>query len=104
MDPVMLRKQASCIGEHAGVFADKLLSKGLLTPQHFKSCQGLISLGRKYPKERVDNACKRALAYNSITYKSVLTILEKKLDSLEQEDKQMPIPFNTNSRGAQSFT
>ena len=104
MNPALLRKQASGIGEHAGAFADKLLNRGLLTPQHFKSCQGLISLGRKYPKERVDNACKRALDHNSITYKSVLTILEKKLDSLDQEDKQMPIPFNTNSRGAQSFT
>ena len=104
INPALLRKQASGIGEHAGTFADKLLNKGLLTPQHFKSCQGLISLGRKYPKERVNRACKRALDHNSITYKSVLTILEKNLDSLDQEDKQVPIPFNHNSRGAQSFT
>ena len=103
-DPAMLRAQASRIGEHAGEFAGRLLDKGLLTPQHFKSCQGLISLGRKYPNERVDNACKRALAHNSTTYRSVLNILEKKLDLLEQEDAQMPIPFNANSRGAQSFT
>ena len=104
MDPEWLKKQASVIGEHVLLFTENLLNKGLLTPQHYKSTQGVLSLARKYPKERVDNACKRALEYNSITYKSVLGILEKNLDNIKPESQQMPIPYNPNTRGQESFT
>jgi transposase len=102
MDPEYLKKQASYVGENVLAFAIKLLDKGLLTPQHFKSCQGVISLARKYPKDRVDKACKRALEYNSITYKAVQGILEKNLDVSPQEDPPS-IPFNPNTRGQLSF-
>ena len=102
MDPEYLKKQASHIGENVLAFAIKLLDKGLLTPQHFKSCQGVIGLARKYPKDRVDSACKRALEYNNITYKSVLGILEKNLDTFNGEELPS-IPFNPNTRGQLSF-
>lgn len=102
MDPEYLKKQASYVGENVLAFAVKLLDKGLLTPQHFKSCQGVISLARKYPKDRVDKACKRALVYNSITYKAVQGILEKNLDLSQQEDLSS-MPFNSNTRGQLSF-
>jgi len=102
MDPHYLKKQAAHIGENVLAFAIKLLDKGLLTPQHFKSCQGVIGLARKYPKDRVDSACKRALEYNSITYKSVLGILEKNLDNFNYEEPPS-IPFNPNTRGQLSF-
>ncbi len=103
IDPDWLKNQASGIGEYVLLFTEKLLNKGLLTPQHFKSTQGVLSLARKYPKERVDNACKRALEYNSITYKTVMGILEKNLDTYKGELPQIPIPFNPNTRGHQSF-
>jgi transposase len=102
MNPDYLKKLASYVGENVLAFAAKLLDKGLLTPQHFKSCQGVINLARKYPKDRVDKACKRALEYNSITYKAVQGILEKNLDVSTQEELSS-IPFNPNTRGQLSF-
>lgn len=103
-DPLWLKKQASDIGQNVLEFTEVLLNKGLLTPQQFKSCQGVLSLARKYPKQRVDNACKRALEHKSITYKSVLGILEKNLDSHNPEQEQTTIPYNPTARGPQSFT
>jgi transposase len=102
IDPEYLKRQAALIGEYVLEFAIKLLDKGLLTPQHFKSCRGVLSLAKKYPKERVDNACKRALLYNNITYKSVEGILQKNLDALHQD--QLPsLPHNPNTRGHLNF-
>lgn len=102
-DPQWLKKQAESIGPHVLEFTKVLLNKGLLTPQHFKSCQGVISLARKYPPERVNMACKRALDYKNITYKSVQSILEKNLDSSLHEDGQFTLPFNHTARGSQSY-
>ena len=49
--------------------------------QAFRACMGIIRLSKSYTKERVENAAKRALAYGAISYQSVLSILQKNLDS-----------------------
>lgn len=51
--------------------------------QGFRSCLGIIRLEKKYSKERLENACKRALKFGGISFRSVKSILEKKLDYQE---------------------
>ena len=46
----------------------------------YRSCLGIINLGKKYSPERLENACRRALAIGGISYKSVGSILAKGLD------------------------
>ena len=98
-DLLKLKEQAGYIGEHTLQFVETLLNKGLLTPQHFKSCQGLLSLVKKYPKERINNACKRAVEHKSITYKAVERILEMNLDTTTAQEQQTSLPFNPTTRG-----
>jgi transposase len=48
--------------------------------QGFRSCLGIISLVKRYGKDRVEAACKRALAIGGRSFKSVRSILENGLD------------------------
>ena len=70
----------------------------------FRSCLGLLSLEKRFGKERLDAACQRALALSAPTRSSVLSILEKGLDSQplpESDTEAVAIPpVHENVRGA----
>ena len=73
----------------------------------YRSCQGLLSLAKKYSKERLEKACEFALSIGSPRRKSVLSILEKKLDQtgiakLEPEQSQ-PLSLHENIRGSEFY-
>ena len=48
--------------------------------QGFRSCLGIIRLGKRYSAERVEAACGRALLLKAYSYKSVESILKTNLD------------------------
>ena len=52
----------------------------------YRACLGLLSLSRKYGHERLEAASQRAVAIGSLTRKSVLSILEARLDQWPQVD------------------
>jgi transposase len=70
----------------------------------FRSCLGLLSLEKRFGKERLDAACQRALALSAPTRSSVLSILEKGLDSqpLPESDTEAAAipPVHENVRGS----
>lgn len=71
----------------------------------FKRCLGILNLGKKYPALRVNNACKRALLYKSLSFKSIQQILEKNLDSQSKEPAPSVTPLiHENIRGPECFT
>jgi len=51
--------------------------------QGFRSCLGIIRLGRRYGQERLEAACARALALRAYSYKNVESILKNNLDGKE---------------------
>jgi transposase len=53
--------------------------------QGFRSCVGIMRLGKAYGNDRLEFACKRALHIGAYSYKSVESILKNKLD-------QHPLP------------
>jgi transposase len=55
-------------------------------PQHgFRSCLGIMRLGKTYGDTRLEAACRRALAVGATSYKSIQSILKTGLD-------QQPLP------------
>ncbi len=51
-------------------------------PQHgFRPCLGIMRLGKHYGDERLEAACRRAVALSACGYKSIESILKKGLDS-----------------------
>jgi len=69
--------------------------------QGFRSCLGIINLGKKFGAPRVESAAKRALAIRSYSYMSVKSILEKNLDSkpIAEQLELVAVPTHANIRG-----
>ncbi|GAA4291183.1 hypothetical protein GCM10023163_06050 [Aestuariibaculum suncheonense] len=59
---------ASQIGVHCHTMIVEILDKKQHPEQCYKSCLGILHLAKKVGKQRLDNACKRALDYNSYNY------------------------------------
>jgi len=72
--------------------------------QGYRSCLGLMRLGRIYGKVRLEQACARAILADACSYRSVKSILETGLDRqpLPQEGA-MPVILHPNVRGAEYY-
>lgn len=74
--------------------------------QGFRSCLGIMRLGKTYGDDRLEAACRRALAIQATSYKSIESILKHRLD---QAPLPTPAPAATptllhpNVRGADYF-
>jgi hypothetical protein len=55
---------------------------------YLRAVQGIISLHKKYGQARLDAACRRALVFQSVRYKTIKSILQKGLEyaPLPQQD------------------
>jgi hypothetical protein len=73
-------KQPDAIGPYCRAMMDRLFEHGVLS--RLRSAQGIIRLTDRYEASRVEAACKRALAFDNLGYRSVKTILEKRLDQV----------------------
>jgi len=88
------------IGEPVKQLIIKVLEKRQHPEQAYKSCMGILSLEKKVGKERLINACIRALEYNLYNYKIVQSILEKNLDKLNgSSENEENLPDHHNIRG-----
>lgn len=83
------------------------LARGILESrphpeQGFRSCLGIVRLGERYGAERVEAACRRALAVRAFSYRSVESILKSGLDRqpLPAERVLRIHPRHDNLRGA----
>jgi len=94
--------------EKTGPATAKLVETIMATKPHpqqgFRSCLGIMSLGKKYSNERLEAAAKRALFIKSYAYRSVRSILESGLDKVTTEQKEViPAIEHDNIRGEQYF-
>jgi transposase len=77
--------------------------------QGYRACLGLLNLAESYGKERLEAACRRALAMGSPTRKRIIAILKAKLDQhpdlfpAAQEAAPTASRSHTNVRGAEYF-
>lgn len=75
-------------------------------PEHgYRSCLGLLSLSKRYGRERLEAACARALALGTNSSASVRSILKQGLDRLDNTstEYQHELPLHENVRGAEYF-
>lgn len=77
--------RARAIGPHTAALVQAILENRPRPEFGYRTCQGIVRLGARYPKERVEAACERALAHRALSYRRVVTILEKKLDQLPMD-------------------
>ena len=88
------------IDENVKEFIIHVLEKKQHPEQAYKSCMGVLSMERKVGRERLTNACKRALEYGIYNYMIIKKILDKNLDKIQ--DKPLldeALPKHNNIRG-----
>ena len=95
---------AASVGEECECYISKILDKKQHPEQSYKSCLGVLQLEKKVGRERLNNACKRALDYQAYNYKMILRILEKGWDSVEDTSEEPPeVPPHQNIRGSNYY-
>ncbi len=103
--PERLINWASKSGPCTAELVRLIMDKRKYPEQGYRSCLGILYLSKTIGNERLEAACKRAVAANALSYKSVKSILDVGLDKrpLPQKPRQLVI-VHSNIRGAASFT
>ncbi|HAU58597.1 MAG TPA: IS21 family transposase [Comamonadaceae bacterium] len=91
-------------GQQIGMACGELITRLLQTykhPEHgYRSCLGLLSLSRRYGRERLEAACERALALGTVRYRHVRDLLANNRDLIAQEKPaEWTSPAHANVRG-----
>jgi transposase len=71
---------ASSIGEKTRELVDRILAERPHPEMGYRSCLGILRLGKRYGNERLEAACARALAVGARSYRHVDSILKNGLD------------------------
>ena len=98
-NPERFIKWAESIDESVKEFVIRLMESKSHPEQSYKACQGVLGYERKVGRERLINACKRAIEYENYSYHSIKTILENKYDQLTYKELLTEIPQHENIRG-----
>ncbi len=78
--PQRIISWAAQTGTATAEVVEIILSRKAFPEIGYRSCMGIISLAKRYTKERLEAACKRAVLIKGVSYKSIKSILENKLD------------------------
>lgn len=78
--PSRMIQWAEKTGPDTAAVVETILSSRAHPEQGYRTCLGIISLGRKYTSERLEAACKRVVAIQAYSYKSIKSILHNGLD------------------------
>jgi transposase len=100
--PSRIVEWAGSVGPFTAQLAEKILAGKPHPEQGYRSCMGLIGLGRRYGKDRLEAAAQRALRLQAHSYGSVKSILERGLDrqSVIESVTLSPPVEHANIRGA----
>ncbi len=94
-------------GPSTGKVIATILSNRPHPEQGFRSCLGVMRLGKEFGTDRLEAACLRALHIQSPSYKSISSILQNGLDQSAPPDTQPELPLlppdHENVRGASYF-
>lgn len=98
-------KQADTIGSSTHLYMEGVLKGKHFTEQTYNACLGILRLGKQYGNERLETACKRALAGGVFTYRTIDSILKNNMDKLlyPEQPALFKTPDHDNIRGADSY-
>ena len=103
--PERLIRWAGKIGPHTAELIEKVMSSRMHPQQGFRSCLGILRLGKSYGEDRLEAAARRANQIGGRSYKSIESILKNGLDHKPLPDENpsdAPID-HANIRGGQYY-
>ena len=75
-----IRREAASIGPATAALCELILERRPHPEQGFRACLGIVRLVRPFGADRLEAAATRAIEIGSVTYGSVRSILDNKLD------------------------
>jgi transposase len=99
--PSRIVSWASTVGTSTAKLCEAILNERRHPEQGYRSCLGILRLGKKYGPSRLEAACTRALAVGARSYRHVDSILSHGLDQLEltEQTPAQPPRQHENVRG-----
>ena len=103
----LVRWSSKEVGPRCGEAVATLLKAKPHPEQGYRACLGIMRLGRHYGRERLEAACRRAVALDACTYQSIRSILatganRRPIQSLE-EARLGQAKLNDNLRGREYY-
>ena len=106
MTPQRLLDWAQNIGPDTETWVRVALKRRPHPEQGFRTCLGALNLAKRYGKDRLNAACKRALTVNAFSYRSLESMLKHKLDQQplpKEKQTSIALPEHPNVRGPDYF-
>ena len=107
--PERMHAWANKIGPNTGKLIKELIEMHKVPEQAYRSCLGILRMGKRYGNERLENAAIRALHIGAIRYKNIESILKSGLDQqpLSKPDSEsmatVPTILHENIRGSKYY-
>ncbi|MCP4608217.1 MAG: IS21 family transposase [Planctomycetes bacterium] len=103
--PERLLEEAKRMGPSTSQLIEHVINTSAHPLQGARSSLGILRLKNTFGTERLERACERALLIHAFTYKSVRSILQKKIDHLPlSEPPPAPSPIQHNNiRGSKYY-
>lgn len=101
--PERMVRWAATIGPNTAEFVEAILASKEHPELSFRTCMGVMSLGRRFEQSRVEAACAKALSLGALRYQSLRSILEKGLEAVPQTSELPSLPTHGNVRGASYY-
>jgi transposase len=103
--PERLVRWAAKTGPATASVVQSILERRAHPQQGFRSCLGIMRLGKSFSEQRLEAACRRALTLGACSYKSIESILRQGLDRKtlpEQQELELSIAHE-NIRGSDYY-
>ena len=89
-DPVWCREKAGRIGPACREVVEQLFADTVM--DNLRKVQGILGLAERNTPPRLEEACKRALVFGNIHYRTIKSILDKGLDIVSEETAREQLP------------
>jgi transposase len=98
--PGRMIQWARTIGPECAQVVEQILQNRPHPEMGYRSCLGIIRLGKAFGNARLEAACHRALHFGTCSYASLQSILKKQLETQPLEPElPLPSPTHQNLRG-----
>ena len=102
-NPAFFLDKARAIDPVVEYYIGQVLARKAHPEQAYKSCQGILSFGKRVGNARLINACRRAHEIGYYNYKTIEDILKKQLDKYEEDPVATAMPSHANIRGGNYY-
>jgi transposase len=105
--PSRIIQWAGKTGTATARVVERILEARTYPEQGYRACLGIMRLSHHYTPDRVEAAARRALKFNTCSYKSMKAILTAGLDRQSIPDRkplQMSLPLHQNIRGREYYS